>query len=135
MSRSYSRAVPSNRRASSAPAPLQLSRHACARAAQRNVAPDAVAYVLAHGRIMQRTGVTFCFLGRRDIPPMDRGASWAARLVGTVVLMARDGGVITMYRDRRALRTIARKMKYRLAGTGAVRAGDSSMEEWHQASA
>lgn len=139
MSRRYSTTLPDARRGPLAPIPLPLSRHARARAAQRNVAPDAVAYVLAHGRTVQRTGVCFCFLGWRDLPPVDRGASWASRLVGTVVLVAPDSGVITVYRHRRALRTILRKAKYRLPPTfldDAERAADEAdAEPWHQASA
>ncbi len=71
-------------------------------------------YVLAYGRMIQRTGVMFFFLGRRDIPACDRCASWAARLEGTIVIVAPDGAVITVYRNRGGLRPIARKMKYRL---------------------
>lgn len=90
--------------------------HARRRGARRNVAPDAVDYVLAHGRMIQRTGVRFFFLGWRDIPPCDRRASWASRLEGSIVIVASDGAVITIYRNRRGLRTIARKMKYQLDG-------------------
>ena len=88
--------------------------HARRRSAHRNVAPDAVDYVLAHGRMIQRTGVMFFFLGWRDIPPCDRRASWASRLEGSIVIVAPDGAVITVYRNRRGLHTIARKMKYQL---------------------
>jgi hypothetical protein len=88
--------------------------HARKRSARRNVAPDAVEYVLAYGRMIQRTGVTFYFLGRRDIPPCDRCASWASRLEGAILIVAPDGEVITLYRNRHGLRPIARKMKYRL---------------------
>ena len=94
--------------------PLFLTAHALARAAQRNVAPDAVDYVLTHGRRIQRTGVTFYFLGKRDMPPADRCASWATRLEGTIVVLAPDGEVITVYRNRRGTRAIQRKLKYRL---------------------
>lgn len=88
--------------------------HARRRGARRNVAPDAVDYVLAHGRMIQRTGVMFYFLGWRDIPPCDRRASWASRLEGSIVLVGPDGAVITIYRNRRGLHAIARKMKYQL---------------------
>ena len=91
-----------------------FTRNARRRGARRNVAPDAVDYVLAHGRMIQRTGVMFYFLGWRDIPPCDRRASWASRLEGSIVLVAPDGAVITIYRNRRGLRTIARKAKYQL---------------------
>ena len=91
-----------------------FTRHARRRSARRNVAPDAVDYVLAYGRMIQRTGAMFYFLGRRDIPPCDRRASWASRLEGSIVIVAPDGAVITIYRNRRGLHTIARKMKYQL---------------------
>lgn len=93
---------------------ISLTRHARRRSDRRNVAPDAVEYVLAHGRMVRRTGVKFYFLGRRDIPVCDRCASWATRLEGVIVVVAPDGGVITVYRNRHGLRAIERKMKYRL---------------------
>lgn len=95
--------------------PLPFTKHARKRGARRNIAPDAVEYVLAYGRMIQRTGVTFFFLGRSDIPPTDRRVSWASRLEGSIVLLASDGEVITMYRNRRGLHTIQRKLKYRLS--------------------
>lgn len=98
--------------------PLSFTHHAYGRGARRNVAPDAVDYVMTHGRALHRTGVTFFFLGRRDIPARDRRASWAARLEGTIVIVATGGVVVTVYRDRRGLRAIARKMKYRLRDYG-----------------
>jgi hypothetical protein len=97
------------------PRPARFSRHARRRAARRNLLPDAVDCVLTHGRCLYRTGVTFYLLARRDLPPADRRASWAARLEGTVILVAPDGEVITVYRNRRAPPTIRRKMKYQLA--------------------
>src|SRR6185437_1973601 len=78
-----------------------FTQHARRRSARRNVAPDAVDYVLAYGRMIQRTGAMFYFLGRRDIPPCDRRASWASRLEGSIVIVAPDGAVITIYRNRR----------------------------------
>ncbi len=96
------------------PRPLPFTKHARTRGARRNVTPDSVEYVLAHGRTIQRTGVTFFFLGRRDMPPADRGQSWASRLEGTIVLVAPGGEVITVYRNRRGWRAIQRKTKYRL---------------------
>jgi hypothetical protein len=98
---------------------LRLTRHARRRAARRNVLPDAVAYALAYGRAIQRTGVTFYFLGARDIPAEDRRANRFSRLVGTVVLVAPDGEVVTVYRNRQALRTILKKSKCRLAAFAA----------------
>lgn len=95
--------------------PVRFSLHALRRAARRNVVHDAVEYVLAYGRVLHRTGITFYFLAARDIPAEDRRAAWAVRLIGTVVLMGPDGEIITVYRNRRALPSIRRKLKYRLA--------------------
>src|SRR5690348_10317097 len=93
---------------------VSFTQHARKRGARRNVAPDAVDYVLTYGRMIRRTGAMFYFLGRRDIPPCDRRASWASRLEGSIVIVAPDGAVITIYRNRRGLHSIARKMKYQL---------------------
>lgn len=93
---------------------LRFSLHARNRSASRNVAFDHVGYVLEYGRLANRTGVRFYFLGRRDIPAADRRSPAVARLVGTVVLVGNDGEVITVYRNARAWRLIARKTKYRL---------------------
>lgn len=97
------------------PKPARYSYHALCRAARRNVVPDAIDYVLTHGRHTRRTGVTFYFLGWRDMPKADRVRSWAARLEGTVVLVGPDGEIITVYRNRQAWHTIQRKLKYRIA--------------------
>ncbi|MGH2517664.1 MAG: hypothetical protein ACRDHP_18600 [Ktedonobacterales bacterium] len=105
-------------------APARFSLHARRRAARRNVIADAIAYVLAHGRVLHRTGITFHFLGTRDIPFEDRHVAWAARLAGTVVLVALDGEIITVYRNQRALPALRRKMKYRLAPRPGECAGD-----------
>lgn len=96
------------------PALVAFSSHAARRAARRNIRRDGVAYAIAYGRLYHRTGARIFFLGARDLPFEDRRDPWAARLVGTVVVMASDGQVITTYRNRRACRRIARKMKYRL---------------------
>lgn len=96
---------------------ISLTIHAACRAARRNIPPAALEYVLTYGRRIQRTGVTFYFLGRRDLPPADRQANWASQLEGTVALMSSDGEILTVYRHRKALPTIRRKMKYRLNPT------------------
>lgn len=93
-------------------APMRQTRHASLRAAQRNLA-GAIDYIMAWGRLIQRTGVRFYFLGRRDIPAQHRHLPQIARLAGSVALVSPDGEVITLYRNAAALREIERKMKYR----------------------
>lgn len=92
----------------------RMSGHARQRAAQRNLATDAVRYIMTFGRDYRRTGVTFYVLRRRDIPREDLRLPWVARLEGAVALVSSDGEVITLYRGQAAMRAIPRKMKYRL---------------------
>jgi hypothetical protein len=94
--------------------PARQSYHAQCRAAQRNLPSVAVAYIMAWGRLIHRTGVDFYFLGNDDIPAQHRHLPWVARLAGAVALVARDGEVITLYRHANAPRDIQRKMKYRI---------------------
>lgn len=93
------------------PAPY-FTEHARLRAAQRNLALDAVRYVMAYGREIRRTGVTFFILTRRDIPAEDLRLAQIARLEGSVALVAHDGAIITLYRNPASVRTILRKAKY-----------------------
>ncbi len=88
--------------------------HARRRAAQRNLADDAVAYIVIWGRLIQRNGVEFYLLARKDIPAQDRRLPQFMRLAGAAVLMSLDGAVITLYRGVNRPRDIQRKMKYRI---------------------
>lgn len=98
---------------SGAPRP-RLSNHARLRAAQRNLAEDALRYVMTYGREYHRTGAVFFVLCKRDIPRDDLRLPWVARLAGAVALVSGDGEVITLYRNGLAIGDIKRKMKYRL---------------------
>ena len=88
---------------------MVISTHAAARMSQRNVGQDDVAFVIAFGRRLFRTGAEIYFLGRRDVPA--RYAREAEHLVGTVVIVARDSSVITVYRNARAHNALKRKHK------------------------
>jgi hypothetical protein len=91
---------------------MPLTAHARRRSSCRNLRHAEIEYVIANGRPLQRTGATFYFLARRDVPHRD--LRWAARLIGAIVVVAHDGEVITVYRNRAGLPTIRRKVKYRL---------------------
>jgi len=87
------------------------SGHFIDRAAQRNLSPTEIAFVLQHGRILYRTGIQFYFLGWRDIPKTLRQDPNIARLEGLTVLLGHDGTLVTAYKNRQAIRTIRRKAK------------------------
>lgn len=83
------------------------------RAAQRNLNDEDLEYVYRYGSRFRRTGITFHFLRKRDIPPVDLRNSRRARLAGTGLLISPDNVVITVIRNLRYLREIRCKSKQR----------------------
>ncbi len=93
--------------------PLDFTAHARKRQAQRNIPPELVDYILRWGTVLQRTGVTFVVLRRKDIvaiPPADRLPD-IEKLNGLVVILDEYGRVITCYHDPEAFRDIRKKPK------------------------
>ncbi|HXF06604.1 MAG TPA: DUF4258 domain-containing protein [Blastocatellia bacterium] len=89
---------------------VRISRHAGQRLAQRGISLEDVHLVLRLGQKLHRTGVTFFFFGRRQIP---RGLERELeRLVGTTLLVS-NGCLITAYRNKRAIAAIKKKLKRR----------------------
>lgn len=88
--------------------------HAAQRSARRGLSPEAIAYVLSHGTLVQRTGVDFVVLRRRDMPRPDLRTS-AAKLEGTVLVISRSGAIVTAYRAQKesAYRRVQKKLKSR----------------------
>jgi hypothetical protein len=91
-----------------------LTSHAQARMQQRHFSRADLNYVREFGRLLRRTGICFYFLAARDVPLADRKLPWVQRLVGTTVLASADqAAVITLYKNRNALRDIRKKTKFR----------------------
>ena len=91
-----------------------ISRHARRRLAHRNLSPDDVGYVIAHGRLLHAGKPLFVHLGRRDIPLEHRRDDRLCRLEGTVLVLDPFSGehLTTAYRNRRrGSRDIKRKSK------------------------
>ena len=91
-----------------------MSAHAIRRAAQRNVSPKDIEYVLHHGSKFHRAGACFYYLGSKDIPSTDRREDEITRLEGTIVVLDPEQRmVVTIYRDReRGLKDIRKKRDY-----------------------
>jgi hypothetical protein len=90
-----------------------LSTHAFLRSAQRNLSYDDIAFIIQHGSRVHRTGVIFCQLRQKDIPPDTPGNHRHRQLAGTTVVLCKCGHyVITLYRNERAFHRDARKNKY-----------------------
>jgi hypothetical protein len=77
--------------------------------------PD-VEYVVLHGQQHRCGGVVHYFLGRCNIPAKDQRQDYLRRLEGTTVLVdsRSRNSVITVYRNRSALKDIRRKAKTNL---------------------
>ena len=95
-------------------ASAQFSRHGRQRAAQSNLSEDDVDLVRRYGVLEHRTGVRFYFIGRREVERYRHVAPRLAKLHDIVMIVSQDGDtVITVYRNRQALKHIRRKSKKR----------------------
>jgi len=90
------------------PALEPLTAHATRRMQQRAISPAALDAVLRWGTQIEQNGATVFFLGRRHLPA-ELAPAEAARLEGTVAVVARDGAIITIFRCRR----VPRRLRYR----------------------
>jgi len=91
-----------------------LTAHAQIRGAQRNITPENIDLVLRYGKELHRTGASFIFLGKRDIPEDLRNDDQMRKLEGTVLIISEDSNhLITCYKNRNALREIKKKSKRR----------------------
>lgn len=90
---------------------IDFSQHAKVRTAQRNLTKKEIGYVLVYGQKFHKAGALIYFLRNRDIPDWDRSDPELMRLVGTAVLLTKDGRlVVTVWRNRsNGLKHIKRK--------------------------
>lgn len=93
------------------PETFQLSKHAITRRLKRGLSDLQIALAMDFGQRVHGTGAEICFLGRRDIPDWIH-PRYAARVEGTVVVLADDGTVVTAYRNPDAMRDL-RKLEGR----------------------
>ncbi len=91
----------------------RLTAHATQRMQQRAISHAALDTVLRWGAQIEQNGATVFFLGRRHLPA-DLAPADAARLEGTVAVVARDGAVLTTFRCHR-LPSVMRRRRPRRA--------------------
>jgi len=88
----------------------QLTNHAEYRAAQANLDKEKLKIVLRFGRIINRGHAMFYFLGKRDLPLEIRFDDFFNKLIGTTLVMDPAGQtIITVYRNKKAMKNIKRK--------------------------
>jgi hypothetical protein len=79
---------------------------------QRAISQTALEMALRWGAPIEQNGATVFFLGRRHLPA-DLTPAAAARLEGTVAVVARDGAVITTFRNRHLSSVMRRRRPWR----------------------
>lgn len=95
-------------------AEVALSRHARRRGAQSNLSDRDLDLVRRYGVLEHRTGVRFYFVGRREVKRYRDVEPRLAKLHDIVMIVASDDYVvITVYRNRNALKDIRHKSKVR----------------------
>jgi hypothetical protein len=91
-----------------------FNHHETYRRSTRNFSEADIHYVLLYGRKLYNAGVVMYFLGRRDIPEDHLRDQRTAQLVGAAVLIdAKSGAILTVYRNKLAHRKHRKKTKYR----------------------
>jgi len=97
-------------------AQVTLSKHARRRGAQSNLSDRDIELVRRYGVLEHRTGVRFYFVGRREVERYREVEPRLAKLHDIAMIVSCDGEiVITVYRNRNALKEIRRKSKVRFS--------------------
>lgn len=95
-------------------AKVECSKHGRQRGAQSNLSNDDIELVRRYGVLEHRTGVRFYFVGRREVKRFRDAEPRLVKLHDIVMIVSRDDAiVITVYRNRNALKDIRRKSKVR----------------------
>ena len=87
---------------------MRMTRHAQARAAQRNISERVVSAVVGHGRLIRGRNVEAFFLGEREVRHADRRGLNLSFARNTQVIVSHDGQIITLYRTDRPMRDWSR---------------------------
>ncbi|MGE3728197.1 MAG: DUF4258 domain-containing protein [Candidatus Sericytochromatia bacterium] len=90
------------------PNPVALSRHAKTRLIQRGIKITDVEYTLRHGKRIYKQGLIFYVM--IDKVALGRGES----VKNLVVLATHEGCIVTVYKEKNALKKIKRASKYDL---------------------
>lgn len=88
---------------------FQYTDHARIRMAQRGITEQDVARVILVGMRVRNAGAVFHFMRKKDIKSKSD-----ERLEGVTVLRAKNGVVMTVYKNKKGLRDIKRKWKLNL---------------------
>ncbi|HEX8217869.1 MAG TPA: hypothetical protein VF914_01505 [Chloroflexia bacterium] len=91
-----------------------VSEHARLRGAQSNLRASDMELVRRYGVLERRTGARFYILRRREVERYREVEPRLAKLHDMVMIVSNDDTVVTVYRNKKALRDIRRKPKMNL---------------------
>lgn len=87
-----------------------ISEHARLRALQRGLSQEDLDFVARNGTLYRGADADYLFLRALDLPQGERREK--ARLIGTALVVSKDGAVITVWRNaRNGLRNIRQKVQ------------------------
>ena len=93
---------------------LQHTAHSAFRSAQRGLSDEEIEYVYEFGSRYHREGALIYYLRQRDVPAFDQRIDWVMCLVGTALVVDKNGcTLLTAWRNRRkGLKLILKKQPY-----------------------
>jgi hypothetical protein len=93
---------------------LHHTDHSRLRSAQRGLSDDGIEYIFQYGSPFHCAGALIYYLRKQDVPVSDQRNNRVMQLVGTALVLSRDGRtIITTWRNRRTgLKIIKRKPVY-----------------------
>jgi len=90
---------------------VRFTSHALRRINQRRISDEMIELALKYGCVLYNGGAKFIFVRKKDIPE-DMPRSIAERVEGIVIVMNPiDGTILTVYKNKNALKEIKRKLK------------------------
>ena len=92
----------------------ELTIHARIRAAQRRLSLETMNYIITYGQCFYKAGAKFYYLRLIDLPEWDLANDKWRKLVGSAVVLTKDGRiVITVWRNyKNGLKRIKHKPDY-----------------------
>lgn len=90
---------------------MKLTTHALNRMSQRRISDELLNLALKYGFVVYNAGAKFIFVRKKDIPE-DMPRAIAEKIEGIVIVMNPiDGTILTVYKNKNALKEIKRKLK------------------------
>ena len=91
---------------------MNISKHAEIRSQQRGICEEQLEIVLDYGTRIYNGGALFCFMSAKDVPGHLSGNVKEHVQGITLIINPGTEDIVTVYKNKQALKAIKRKMKY-----------------------